>query len=90
MGIIPLLTAIFKMVPALKDLFDQFIVAYTKHQIETIDAAYLAAIKKAINDKDQRDIEKALGSPRAGEQSGIGGTEIRKDLPGVPAPTPKP
>ena len=88
MAIIPMLTAIFKAIPALKDLFDQFVVAYTKSQIENIKKDYLNAIKTAINDRDQRDIEKALGSPRAGLPSGNTGAQIVDHVIGVPdAPT---
>ena len=89
MAIIPLLTAIFKTFPILKDLFDRFVAQYTANQIANINKEYLDAIKQAITAHDQRDLEKSLGSPRAGEVSGVGGTEIRDSLPGFPA-APKP
>lgn len=83
MAVFPLILAILKAIPALKSLFDQFAAWYTQKEIENINKEYLNAIAKAISAKDQRDLEKAVGSPRAGEQSGLGGTEIRDSIPGV-------
>jgi hypothetical protein len=84
MTILSLLLAIFKAIPALKSLFDELVVAYTQSQIDNIKKEYLYAIQIAISQKDQRDIEKALGSPRAGEASGIPGAQVVDHLPGVP------
>lgn len=42
-----------------------------------------AAIEDSAKMGDQRPIEEAIGSGKAGKPSGIEGTEIRDSLPGV-------
>lgn len=84
MGIVSLITAILKAIPALKDLFDQFVAEYTRREIANMKAEYQKAIEKAINDRNQIDLEKALGSQFAGLPSGNAGAKIVDSLPGVP------
>jgi hypothetical protein len=84
MAIIPLLTAIFKTFPILKDLFDRFVAQYTQNQIANMKAEYQSAIKKAILDHDQIDLEKSLGSQFAGLPSGNAGSHVVDHVIGVP------
>jgi hypothetical protein len=74
--LVALLLSIFKAVPALKQLWDQLISAYIATQIETIKKEYREAIRKAIYEHDQRDLESAIGSPQSGKISGIPGAVV--------------
>lgn len=76
-SVIGLLLAIFKAVPALKALWEQLLVLWLHSQIEGMKKENRNAIKKAIHDYDQRELEGLLGNPRAGEHSGLPGTELR-------------
>lgn len=75
--------AIVKAIPALKDLFDQIVAAYVSSQIQGMKQAHRDGIRKAVQEQDQRDLERAIGNPQAGEHSGLPSTEIRDSLPGV-------
>lgn len=75
--------ALLKLFPTLKKLWDQLVSEYVAAEIAKMKAEQKAAIKKAVNEQDQRDIENAIHSPRAGEVSGVPGTELVDDLPGV-------
>ncbi len=77
------LIALIKALPVLKSFFDQLVAYYVSHEIAKMKEENKAAIRKAILDHDQRGIEEKLGSDRAGELSGVPGTEIRDSLPGV-------
>lgn len=68
---------------ALKSLVDSFVSFYISMQIDQMKEENRLAIRKAIDEQDQRDIEKALNSPRAGLPSGNAGAVIVSDLPGV-------
>jgi hypothetical protein len=83
--IISLLLAIFKAVPVLKEAWDRLLVLYIEHQENEMLEADRAAIRKAIDGQDQRDLEKQIGSTVSGKPSGIPGTEFRDSLPGVQA-----
>lgn len=76
--------AIIKAIPAIKGLVDEFIAFYVQQQIASMQKAVVDGIRKAVDGQDQRDLEKAIGSTKAGELSGIAGTSIVSDLPGVP------
>jgi len=78
-----LIVGIVRAIPIFAGWFDQFVAYYTNQRIDEMSAENLAAIKTAIQQKDQRDLEKVLGNPNAGEPSNVGGTVIRNDLPGV-------
>lgn len=80
---IQLLLAIFRTIPAAKAFWDDLITAYFNAEIDRMSELNRRAIRKAIYDKDQRDIEKALTSYREGVHSGLHGTELRDDLPNV-------
>lgn len=47
-------------------------------------AAVAAAIKKAVDQKDQTDVEHVIGNPTPGGPSGIPGVSVVDALPGVP------
>ena len=79
--VVSLLLAIFKAVPQLKDLFDKLMVAYLSYQENKIKEEIKDGIKKAIEQHDQRDLEKAMGSTKAGELSGNPNTTIRPSRP---------
>jgi hypothetical protein len=82
--------AVLRSAPALAGLALKFISAvenfvtwFINNRIDQMAKENRDAIKKAVVDQDQRDLEKAIGSPTAGEPSGIPGTVIRDALPGV-------
>jgi len=81
--IVTFLTSLFQAVPTLKKTWDDIVAAYVNSQIESMTAENLAAIRKAIDEKDQRDLEKALKSPRAGAPSDIPGVSHVSELPNV-------
>ena len=72
--------SIFKAVPALKQLWDQIIAAYIATQINTFNEETKAAIRKAIYEHDQRDLETVIGSTKSGKASGIPGAVIVDDI----------
>lgn len=86
MEIIALITGIVKAIPVIDKWIQQFIVYYTNKKIDEMERENVAALKKAIYEYDQRDLEKAIGNPNAGEESHAPGSEIVDDLPGVPKP----
>lgn len=80
--------AVIKAIPAIKEWWDSLIAFYIDSQIETMKQENRDAIRKAINEHDQRDLEKALGSTKSGEKSNLPGAVIvgPGDLPGVSNP----
>lgn len=88
-SIVAAILAVCRAIPIVNSWMSELMAAYVQHQIAAMKAANVAAIRKALMEQDQRDIEKAIGSPRAGEKSGDPNTEIRKDLPGVGPSKPK-
>jgi hypothetical protein len=72
--------AIIKIIPAIKSAFDDLVAFYVRQEIAEMKAGNRAAIKKALEHHDQRDIEKQMGNPNAGGPSGVPGTVIRDDL----------
>jgi hypothetical protein len=80
------LLAVIQLIPTVEGWVQSFIAFYVVQQINSMKAENRDAIKKAFDEKDQRDLEKAIGNPAAGEPSGIPGTEHRDTLPGVPNP----
>jgi len=63
-------------------------VYYIDQQIAEIHKADRLAIKKAIDEQDQRDLEKQIGNPNPGEASHSHGSIIVDALPNV-LPRPK-
>jgi hypothetical protein len=78
------LIALLKAIPTLKEWFDQLVAMYIKSQIATMKEENKNAIHEALVKKDQRPIEKAIGSSEPGSRSGLVDSELRDSLPGVP------
>jgi hypothetical protein len=76
MQIIALLLGIAKAVPIIDSWIQQLATAYATQRIADMQKENLDAIRKAIQDKDQRDLEAALGNPHPGEASGDPGAVI--------------
>ena len=82
-AIFALITAIAQAIPVFAKWLEQFNVWYINQQIDKMAAENVAAIKKAIQEKDQRDLEKALGNPNAGEPSNLPGVTQRDTIVGL-------
>lgn len=83
MNVLTTIIAILKAIPTLKAWFDWFVAEYTRREIATMKAEIRAGIRKAIDEQDQRDLERAMGSTKPGKPSGLPGAVIVDDLPGV-------
>lgn len=83
MEVFSLILGIVKAIPIVDSWFQQFFVYYFNSQIDKMKEENRLAIAKVINEKDQRDLEKALGSKKAGEASGDPDAVIVDSLPGV-------
>jgi hypothetical protein len=83
MEIISLLLALFRAIPILDKWFQTLMVEWFNRSVDKMQTENLAAIKKALSDYDQRELEKAIGNPNAGEPSGNPGSTIVDELPGV-------
>jgi hypothetical protein len=88
MEIIALITAIAKLIPVIGGWIEKFIVYYTNASIDRMKSENLKAIRKVLDEKDQRELEKAIGSPSAGLPSHTPGADIVDSLPNVPGPKP--
>jgi len=76
--------AVLKVIPILDSWFQQLMVFYAKAAVDRIKKEDREAVLKAFAEKDQRDLEKAIGNPNPGEVSGDEGTEtISGPPPGV-------
>lgn len=82
-SILSLLLAIFKAIPTLKSWWDDLLVMYVTKAKNDITKDNVEAIKRALNEHDQRHIETQLGSETSGKPSGVEGTIIVNSLPGV-------
>lgn len=67
--------ALLKAIPVLEKLVRDFFVFYAIKQREWYEKELHDAIKKAINTGETRDLENAIGSPRAGAPSGHDGSD---------------
>lgn len=63
-------------IPAMISFFEKLMAEYTKLQVSKMKKENRDAIRKAIEEHDQRDAEKAIGNPDAGEASGEDGAVI--------------
>lgn len=77
------LIGLIKAIPIINGWVQGFITLYVNSAIDRMSAENIAAIKKAIEQHNQIDLEKAVGNPHAGEPSDLPGTVIRDKLPGV-------
>ena len=73
--------AICKAIPILNDLLQEFFAYYAKTQLAAMKEANREGVRKAVYEHDQRELEKTIGSDKAGEPSGHG--DIVDTLPGV-------
>ena len=83
MTILAAITALLKAIPVVARWFEQLALYYFNSGIDEMKAENLAALRKAIELKDQRDIEKALRSDHAGKPVDLPGSEIRSSIVGV-------
>jgi len=82
MSVFSAILAVIKAIPALKSWWDEFAAWYVAHEIASMKKELSEAIY-AASKGDQRNLEKFIGSPRAGLPSGEHGSEIVDSLPGV-------
>lgn len=75
--------AVIKAIPIVKDWFDKFMTWYIAQGVAHLKEADREAIRKAIDEQDQRDLEKQIGDREPGEASHLPGTGIVDILPGV-------
>lgn len=68
-------------IPILKDFVERFITFYVAQQIAHMKQENRDGIRKAVFNHDQRDLEKAVGNPNAGEPTNLPGIELRDSLP---------
>jgi len=83
-AILGTLTAIFTAIPVLKSWWDQIVALYVAQQYAAMLEGDRAAISQAVQTHDQRPIETAINSSKAGIPSGVSEPTQRRDtLPGV-------
>ena len=81
--ILSLLLAIFKAVPVLKSAWDRLLLMYIEKDQANLAEEIRLGIYNAVNQKDQRGIEEAIGNPNAGKPVEMPDSEIVDSLPGV-------
>jgi hypothetical protein len=81
--ILQILLALFKAVPALKNMWERLLVMYIERQQAMLKEELRLAIYNAINQKDQRGIEEVIRNPNAGKPVEIPDSQIVDSLPGV-------
>lgn len=82
LSIITGIVGLIKAIPVFDSWFQQLAALYVQSAIHSMQKENVDALRKAINEKDQRDLEKAIGNPNHGAPSGYG--TIRDSIPGVP------
>lgn len=78
---------IIKLIPALKSAWDSFISWYVKKEIDKMKEDDKKALRKAVDEQDQRDLERQMFSIEPGAKSNLPGTTIRTELPNVGMPS---
>lgn len=81
MGILSGIIAVIKAVPIIDKWIEQFCSLYISLKIESMKKENRDAIRKSLAECDQRELEKALGNPNAGEASNNPGTVIQPTKP---------
>ena len=76
MAIFSTILAIAKAIPVLDSWLSQFMAFYTQQKIASMKDEDYQAVRKAVLERDQRDLEKAAGNPNPGEVSNAPGSEI--------------
>lgn len=79
---VSLIYSIVKAIPVLDKAIRELFKLYAEKEKEWAYEAISKGILKAITEKDQRDLEAAIGSPRAGKPSGDASSEF--DNPSKP------
>lgn len=79
--------ALIKAIPVFQQWVERFMAWYIERQIAGMRQENRDAIRKAFEQHDTRDLEKAIGNPHAGEPSELPGTVVRDTLPGVHNPS---
>jgi hypothetical protein len=74
---------VIKAIPILDKWADLFTNYYVMKAIENLKEEDWAAIRKAIDEQDQRNLEKQIGNKKPGEPSNLPGVDLRDTLPGV-------
>ena len=81
--ILSLVLAIIRAIPSLKGFFDAFVKGYVNRNVDSMAKEDREALRKAFEEQDQRDLEKAMGNQNAGKEVPATGSEIVDSLPGV-------
>lgn len=75
------IVAIAKAIPAVERLVSLLVEEWTKIEIEKWNEERRQALRKLLDEQDQRDLERVIGNPKAGKPSGDSGAVV---LPGKP------
>jgi hypothetical protein len=78
-----MLAIILKYLPKLQGVLAIAIAMYNRWKRASQEKENGAAVREAVDEKDQRDLEKALGGSVAGKPVDMAGSVIRDALPGV-------
>lgn len=81
MQVISAILAIFKAIPVLDSWFQQMVAAYVTARIASMKAENRDAIKKAVQEQDTRDLDKAVGAPDVGEIINAPGSTVQSGPP---------
>lgn len=81
MDIISIILGILKAIPIIDSWYQKLSAAYIADAIARMKSENLDAIRKAITNHDQRDLEAAVGNPHPGEVSGDAGSTIEPTEP---------
>lgn len=82
MQVIALLLALARAVPVIDGWLELLVVAYTKARAARMKKENREAVRKALEELDQRPIEEAMGHPSPGAPSGVPGAVIVDQMPG--------
>jgi hypothetical protein len=75
-SIVAIILGLLQAIPILDRWFQQIAVAYARIRLDQMKKENLDAIRKAIEEHDQRNLETVIGSPTAGKPSGDPGAVI--------------
>lgn len=75
------IVSIARAIPAVRDIVNRIFDEWHKSEIESWDKSKRDAYRKLLDEHDQRDLEKAIGNPKAGKPSGDEGAVIRPGKP---------
>jgi len=82
-SVITIIIGIVKAVPIIDKWLEQLMHAYFLYKVSIMEKENVEAIRKLIEERDQRDFEKAIGSKKPGEPSGDDGAVIIDRPPGM-------